>query len=553
MNTVNNNRKQVLDDMFDAFTMLAGGNYVSLYDVEGKLTRYTPAAVELLGLPGEYIPDGAYDWVDYVHPEDRKRYLDAMEEMFAKNTRTYDLSYRTRTKNGDYMLFRYIGAVIRTAEGNPSLIGGIMINEGIIENIDSVTILPNHYAFFNNLPEIMKKNTAHTILLLGINHMANINESLGYSHGNRVLQQVSWVIQEAVRDKGTVYRKEGAKFAIVSEVLSEADMTIVFRKIRQKLLSSIRVDEMRHNLTINGGMLSVKGFQMDPRTIQASLNYAYQESKTRKHGSLVNFDGTKNHEVTDSLQMLSVIRNDLIAECKGFYLEYQPVLSAQDEKPIGVEALLRWKNDTYGTVLPDDFLPILEKDVAFEELGDWILRTALADGTKLLEKDPNIVMGINISPTQLGDEYFIDSLQQILKRTGFPAKNLCLEFTKECRLLDTMHLGEVVLSLHALGIKIVLDDYGTGNDSLDFLKVLAADYIKFDRKFVQHLEESEQDRHALKHLTELAQVYGPNICVKGIETPETAAIIKSYPVRSVQGNLYSSPIALDDLLRKYWG
>lgn len=533
--------------MFDAFTMLAGGNYVSLYDVEAKLTRYSAAAVDLFNLPGEYIPEGAYDWVDYVHPEDRKRYLDAMGGMFAKNSRTYDLSYRVRTKTGDYTLFRFTGAVLRNAEGNPSLIGGMIVNEGMQENIDPVTILPNHYAFFNNLPELMKTNDRHVILLIGINRMNTINETLGYSHGNRVLQQISWAIQEAVKENGTVYRKEGAKFAIVSSTLDEHEMTVIYRRIRQKLLTAIRVDDTRHNLTINGGMISFKGFQLDPRTLQSCLAYAYNESKIKKHGSLVNFDGNARRDDKSVLKMLDTIRTDLINDCTGFFLEYQPVLNADEKSPVGVEALVRWKNDEYGTVFPDDFMHIMEEDIVFEELGDWILRTALTDGKKLLEQFPDLKMGVNISPTQLGDEFFVESLQQILKRTGFPAKNLCLEFTKDCRLLDAAHLSDVVMALHTLDIKIIIDDYGSGYDSLDFLKMLSADYVKFDRKFVSHLEESEQDRLVLHHLSELATVYNTHICVKGIENQATADIVRNYAIRSVQGNWYSKPLGIAEL------
>lgn len=549
MNTVSDDRRRTLDDVFDAFTMLAGGNFVTLHDVEGGLTRYSAAAADLFNLPGEYVPDGVSDIANYIHLEDRKRYLDAMGKIFARNSRTYDISCRVRTKTGDYMLFRFIGAVLRNMGGNPSLIGGMIVNEGMQENIDPVTILPNHYAFFKNLPELMKTSDTHIILLIGINRMNSINETLGYSHGNRVLQQISWVIQEVVKDRGTVYRKEGAKFAIVSSRMDEHEMTVVYRQIRQRLLTSIRMDENSYNLTINGGMISFRGFQHDPRTLQSCLAYAYRESKIKRHGSLVNFDGNARHGDKSVLQMLNTIRTDLINDCAGFYLEYQPVFSVGADKVVGVEALIRWKNDEYGVVFPNEFMPVLEEDIVFEEIGDWILLTALTDGKKLLERFPELKVGVNISPAQIGDEYFVDSLQQILRKTGFPARSLCLEFTKDCRLLDSSKLCDVVLVLRTLGIKIIIDDYGSGYDSLDFLKMFSADYVKFDRKFVQNLEESEKNRLVLRHLSELATVYDTHICVKGIETQAAADIVRDYAVQSVQGNLYSKPMSIDDVTR----
>ena len=451
-----------------------------------------------------------------------------------------------RTKSGDYVQTRHVGAVLRNDGGRPSLIGGIIINEGVMENVDSVTILPNHYAFFNNLPELMRAGGKNVILLVGINKMDQINESLGYSHGNRVLQQVSWVIQEEVGGKGDVYRKEGAKFAVVSKELSEHEMTVVYRRIRQKLLTQIRVDDTRHTLTINGGLISFEGFGMDPRTLQSCLSYAYNESKTRKRGSLVNFDGNAKRGDRTALKMLDDIRRDLINEKRGFFVEFQPLLLSGKDSVSGFEALVRWKSDEWGVVHPDDFIHVLEDDIAFGELGDWIFENALAQGKRLLEIDPEIKIGINISPIQVRDEFFVDGLKQILRRTDFPAENLCLEFTRDCRLLDSSILCDTALALHSNGINISLDDYGTGYDSLDFLKILSADFVKFDRKFTQNLSESGEDRLALKHLTALASVYDTNVCIKGIEDAETEEIVREYPIRSVQGDFFSKPLPIDD-------
>ena len=158
--TMNLEHRKILDDLFDAFTILGRGNYVSLYDVKGKMTRYSPAAVELFGLPAEYIPDGAYNWADYVHPEDRLRYKKIMDSLIENQTQSYDLTYRTRLKDGSYATLRYIGAVIRDSDGAPELIGGIMINEGLTEATDPVTVLRNQYGFFQDLAAAveLKKN-----------------------------------------------------------------------------------------------------------------------------------------------------------------------------------------------------------------------------------------------------------------------------------------------------------------------------------------------------------------------------------------------------------
>ena len=173
--------KQMLDDVFDAFTMLTDGGIVSLMHVAGGFTRYSANAVELLGLPGEYIPNGAYDWNDYLHPEDRKRYMDVMPPLIEGKTHTYDITYRVRLNTGDYTTFRALGAVLRDSDGNPSLIGGALINEGLTQNIDPVTILPNKNAYLRDLNNFINAGTQTISLDVGISRFSEITRVHGYT------------------------------------------------------------------------------------------------------------------------------------------------------------------------------------------------------------------------------------------------------------------------------------------------------------------------------------------------------------------------------------
>lgn len=539
--------KQALDDTFDAFTMLAGGSFVTLMHVAGGYTRYSPGAVELFGFPGEYIPNGAMDWVDYLHPEDRKRYLDVMGPLATGETMTYDITYRVRTKDGSYSMFRAVGAVMRDDSGAPDMIGGALINEGLVENTDPITVLRNQYAFFDEVPDQLRQGDRLCLLLIGIGNMESINEIHGYGVGNRVLQQAGWIIQETLGDRGTVYRMKGAKFAIVTGMLNDQETSALYDSIRMKLQRGIRLGETRHNLPASGGMIAVQGMQMDTGTIYACLYFAYKESKERKYGDLINYNGTLGSD-THELEMIGAVRSSVLDGCNGFHLRYQIVHDIETGKKLGVEALIRWHSDPYGEIFPLKFIPVLEQDFVFEELVAWTLRQSMTDGLKLLEKDPTLLVGVNISSAQVEDEYFIDSLDQIVKSTRFPAQNLCLELTKGCRLLDVDRLKRFTDALHSRGIGVVIDDFGSGFDSLNSLKELHADIVKLDRSLVQGLTSSDETRHALAHLTELASVYGPNVCVKGVDDEQMRSILRDYPVNSMQGYIYTEPQSIDELI-----
>ena len=545
-------QKQMLDDVFDAFQMISGGALVSLMHAEGGVTRWSPGAVELFGLPGEYVPNGAMDWGDYVHPEDRKRYLDVMTPLAEGVLHSYDLTYRVRTKTGEYYHFRNVGSVLRNEQGKPSLIGGILINQGLTESTDPITVLPNKYAFYGDLNDLMARDGKAIALLLGVSKLSRINENHGYSYGNRVLQEIAWLVQETVGERGKVYRMDAATFAVVSETLSREELAAIYDSIHLKLQRGIRVEGNRHNLIANGGLISIGGTHTDPATIYSCLGYAYRESKLHKHGELVDFNGSVKYDVNESLEMVNVIRDCIVDGCKGFLLDYQPVVDTKTGKILGAEALVRWEGEPYGEVEPMEFLPILENDFVFEELGSWILRTAMTDGRKLLEKAPDFQLGVNISASQVEDEYFIDSVTELLGETGFPAKNLSLEITKGCRLLDFDRLHSVAEALHKLGIRVGEDDFGAGFESIGFLKRFAADYIKFDRELVRDIETDDADRETMLHLAECAAARGTTVIAKGVETAGMRDILKSCRIGSAQGNLYSKPMSFAGIMDEFF-
>ena len=545
-------QKQMLDDVFDAFQMISGGALVSLMHAEGGVTRWSPSAVELFGLPGEYVPNGAMDWGDYVHPEDRKRYLDVMAPLAEGVLHSYDLTYRVRTKTGEYYHFRNVGSVLRNEQGKPSLIGGILINQGLTESTDPITVLPNKYAFYGDLGDLMARDGKAVVLLLGVSKLSRINENHGYSYGNRVLQEIAWLIQETVGERGKVYRMDAATFAVVSETLAREELAAVYDSIRLKLQRGIRVEGNRHNLIANGGLISVGGTRTDPGTVYSCLGYAYRESKLHKHGELVDFNGSVKYDVNESLEMVGVIRDCIVDGCRGFLLDYQPVVDTLTGRILGAEALVRWEGEPYGEVEPMEFLPILENDFVFEELGAWILRTALTDGRRFLEKAPDFQLGVNISASQVEDEYFIDSVTELLEETGFPPENLNLEITKGCRLLDFDRLHRVAEALHTLGIRVGVDDFGTGFESIGFLKRFAADYIKFDRELVRDIETDAADRETMLHLAECAAARGTTVIAKGVETAGMRDILKSCRIDSAQGNLYSKPMSFAGIMDEFF-
>ena len=543
--------RKILDDLFNAFTMVGRGNYVTVYDAKENISRYSPAAVELIGLSDEYISSGNVEWENYIHPEDKFNYSRTMKNLMSGEAQTYDLSCRTRLKDGSYAVLRYTGSTIFDADGKPDIIGGIIINEGLTETTDLVTILPNQYSFFRDLAAAVELKRNCVAVLCGINRMNNINVEHGYTFGNSVLQQAGWLLQEAVGQDGTVYRMNGAKFAFITESLSPEEVAVKYEKLRRAAQAGLPVKNVRQVLSINGGMIHFDGGAADERTIFASLNFVYNESKFYHNGKLVNYNGALGRNTHESLELLAEVRDCILMDCENFSLRYQPVFDAKTEKLTAIEALLCWHSKRFGDVPPSAYVPVIERDYLFEELGYWILRRAMQDGLKALAKNPDMTLNVNISPAQIIDDFLFEEIDKISKSVGFPLKNLCFELTQSCRLIEPDILRRIVRALKRKGIRCLIDDFGSGVASIDFLRDLAPNFIKLERDYILNIKNKPGNLQIVRHLSELAVDLGTKVCLKGVEDAEIREITKTLPATNVQGNYYAEAISLEEIMEKY--
>jgi EAL domain-containing protein (putative c-di-GMP-specific phosphodiesterase class I) len=257
----------------------------------------------------------------------------------------------------------------------------------------------------------------------------------------------------------------------------------------------------------------------------------------------------------EKLRTVAAARIDLLtnlrraATAQELQLVYQPVVRIDDEVVVGAEALLRWNSSRYGTVPPDRFIPILESDPLFPELGEWILREAIAGSKKMRQQNPDFVVNVNLSYSQLEKPEFADRVLQILKEQGCPPSQVCLEVTERCRLLDLELLKNVVIRLKSSGIRIALDDFGTGFSSVDILKEIPFDTIKIDRSFVWDIEKKETACRLVQNLVALGALFGARVCVEGVETAGMRDILRQFRAHSFQGYYYARPLPPEELLQ----
>lgn len=541
-------RRKKLDQLFHALDLAAEETFVYICDMKFDYSRWSKDAVEHFGMPAEYLYDAGYIWENHIHPDDRGVYHAAMDGIFFGSSTSHDMQYRAANSEGAYEMCTCRGMVMLDRDGSPEYFCGTIRKHGAYTEIDSVTGLRNLYGYLEDIEKNLRQHQTMDIVMIGISRFSELNDVYGYHFGNRLLQKVGRYLLDNVGGKGMVYRLDGTKFAVIGNGFTERDIRKSYERFRAFFRDGFYMDDKYIILEMNAAYLQVDTFTIDQRTINACLTYAYGISKNEQRGDIVRFTSSMGRDRGRWIEKIQAIRASITRGFTGFFLVYQPVVDARTEKLRGAEALIRWRGEPYGLVPPDDFIPVLEKDSLFPNLGWWILHRAILDAKEMLEIDPDFVVNVNLAYTQIERPGFTDEVLSLLEKEDYPPDHLCLEITERCRLLDRDLLLNMVVTLRSKGIYVAMDDFGTGYSSIGILKDLPTDLVKIDRSFTGSIVSNEKDRAMIGKFSEVASIYDMAVCVEGVETEEMAEILREYPVQCLQGYLYSKPITFEELL-----
>lgn len=532
--------------IFDALEETSRRRYIFACNMQTGVSRWSRQITEDFDMPGGYFENADTTWGRLLHPEDRVRYEEDIRAIFNGEKDDHRLDYRVLDRDGNYVMCTCRGKVVRGKDGEPDLFAGAILNHGITDLVDATTNLYNVYSF---LQEIRKRNGEKWLIMeIGINRFSIVNDVYGYAFGDRVLKRFAENLTSIVGERGTVYRMDGAKFAVIFHDI-DLDVEEIYSRIQHVTKYDMIIEGNHIPLTVSCGVVKTDHMDTGEYTIQASASYALEKSKHSNHGELVFFQDEFQEYSRTTLELLDVMRQSVVEGCKGFYLCYQPVVEADSRKIIGMEALLRWNREPYGEIPPGRFIPWLENDPCFFELGNWILERALTEGRHIIDDNPDFVINVNVSATQLERRKFRDSVLDILHRTGFPSKNLCLELTERCRAMDKEYLKGEIQFLRSNGIKVALDDFGTGQSSLELLCEFPFDLLKIDRGFVRDIEMNHAAQVVVDSIVQCANGLGMQVCVEGVENEQLRDFIRQYGVHSHQGYLYSRPIRMEQFMK----
>lgn len=540
---------KLFPDIFDTFSHTADGKYVYIVNLDSDYCYLSNEAVDYFGLDSNRVYGLVNLWGNLIADEDREAFFKDIKDLFEGRIEEHNLTYRILNKYDEYVTCSCRGRIIKDANGEMKFFVGNIVNHQRNDIVDPVTGLYNINYLFSKMDYFKENNIPYYMLMMGVKSFFEINSSYGYDFGNRVLREIA-NIYRSISEKGMIYRTEGTKIVFLFKNINDSSKEIEnkYNQVAKRLKEEFRIDGRKLVLETCGVLLTSNNTEADINSVYNSALYSLDKVKREKLSCFMIVDDKIFSGNQHFLKKLNHIRNCIINDYEGFHIVYQPIFSAKTGKISGMEALLRWTDAVYGNVPPGEFIEWLEKDPLFYDLGKWILRKVLCDSRDIIEYNKDFIVNINLSYPQLQVVTFKKDVMDILEETGFHSENLELELTERCKLIEIDELSKVMKFFKSKGIKIALDDLGTGYSALDLMVKLPIDQIKIDRSLTTKINEDTSRQSLLKAITACAKELNKGICVEGMETGELAEFIKdNFFVTSMQGYFYSKPKSIEEV------
>ncbi len=426
---------------------------------------------------------------------------------------------------------------------------------------DKLTGLANRAALVERLDAMVAKaridaRAAFSVLFLDFDRFKLVNDSLGHEAGDELLRQIAGRLTRALRGAGTtpdarsfVARIGGDEFVVLVDGTADlAGADGVARRLLRALAAPYTIRGLEVQSSASIGVVSSRQGALDAGEILRNADTAMYEAKRRGRGVSVVFDDGMRARLQRQVDIERLLRRAIAAGEVG--LVYQPIVDLESGALSSVEALLRWRSADLGEVSPSEFIPIAEECGMVVELGEWVLETACREFAAWIAAHPasRATVSVNLSRIQLGQpERLLGAIERVLGRTGVPAQRLQLEVTERDVMRDPSAVLVLMRQLRALGLRLAMDDFGTGTSSLACLRDYPFDVIKIDRAFVGDLGRDAQVM-ALVHATMmLIENLGMVSLAEGVESAPQVAILQSVGCRLGQGWHFGVPGPLADL------
>ena len=534
-------KSQIFQEMISRISKLSQDSYLMVTDMQHNLTFVPESTAEFLGIPSGWCEDGYKIVLEKsVHPYDCPEYTEEMKKRLRGINLENDL-YIRMGKDKKYVMTQIITDMILEQGRNRYFIV-LLRNQNVIPEIDPLTDLYGQVKFEKDIVDYIQQGRKVAVLEIEIDHMNDINILYGTNYSDRIQKVLAYRFIYMMDADKAVYRMGNSNYAFILRDASREEAAAFLEKIRARLEESVVLENNHFDLKIYASGIILDHYEGEISTVQSKLEYVLGKMRTRRDHKLMFFNDLVQINGDVDLDLMKVIHQSVLNQCDGFYVEYQPVVHAQTGEIVGAEALVRWKKEPYGIVPPGMSIDWLESNPCMYDLGNFVLKQALTDAVEFRKSNPDFFINVNMSAKQLERKTFCGVVMALLKETGFPAGQLCLELTERCRSMPVSVMEEKLLYLKQHGVRLAMDDYGTGSASSSILLQTPMDEIKIDMSFIRGITDNQTKQALVRSMVDFANKADLKSCLEGVEDEKLQNYLRSFGATWFQGYYYSRPV-----------
>ena len=421
----------------------------------------------------------------------------------------------------------------------------VAINAFMAEH-DTLTNLPNRTLFLRRAEAALRDAELHrepvTIAIIDLDRFKEVNDTLGHHNGDLVLAEIAHRLGQEARGCDTIARLGGDEFGVIMRDLRDPSRELA--ALRAVIDLEVEVSGLPLSLEASIGYVVAPFDGVEVDELLQHADVAMYMAKA-KHLGVVRYDADQDHYDASKLELVAQLRHAI--DDGQLVLHYQPKEWLTDGRVDAIEALVRWQHPTHGLLYPDSFLPLAEQTDLIDKLTDWVLARALVETHHLRVNDEPLAVAVNVSARNLSSPDFADEVIRTLRRLDMAADRLIIEITETALLADPDRAATALARLSDFGVRISLDDFGSGQTSLGYLSALPIHELKIDKSFVTDMLVNPAHAAIVRSIVDLGHNLSLSVVGEGVETEETRAMLRLSGCDVAQGFLMARPMPVDRL------
>jgi len=560
-------RLDLFDDeqlFYTAFTNAAIG--MALVSPQGQFLRVNQALCEMVGYGEKELLQK--DFQSITHPDDLEMDLHNARRVLNNEIASYSMEKRYLTKSGDIIWILLSVSMISDTDDSPlffiAQIQDITEKKNALEDLerssernayqashDALTGLPNRYlyaTYIDNVIEQAKQNNAFFgVMLIDLDNFKSINDTIGHSVGDQLLVECAARLQAVIGDDAFLARLGGDEFAVIKDdIQGSEEMGQIAVALLKTFGDVFHIEHYDFKLSASMGIACYPGNGETAEVLLKRADTAMYQVKSNGGNDYQFYSQILHERCVSLLEMENALK--LAMQRDQLYLELQPIVSLESEKPCLWEALLRWQREDGSFVSPADFIPIAERSSLCMELNEWVIERVCHEISHLHDRGEVVdLVSVNMSPNQISLMYSERVVLDRLIKYGVAPEQLAVEITETTLMQNEKRVINIIDKLHQAGVKIYIDDFGTGYSSLSVLQQLSIDGIKIDMSFVQNMLSDASSEAIVQLVMELADKLGLSVVAEGIEHASQYEHLKKMGCDLGQGFYFSKPKKIPDI------